>query len=55
MLFEEMTRSQKIDHCEKMMAESLPEVKKVTWLADILDVWDYWVPWMIEELRKTDG
>jgi hypothetical protein len=53
MLFEDMNRSQKIDHIEKCMAEALPEVREVTYMAEILDVWDYWFPWMIEELRKT--
>lgn len=54
-IFVYLTPVEKIDHIEMMMANALPEVKRVTCLADILDVWDYWAPYMIERMRKLEA
>ena len=54
-LFKDMTPLQKIQHIERCMDETLPNVVEVTSLADILDVWDYWVPYLIERCRKLEA
>lgn len=54
-LFEDKSPIEKIDHIEKCLAEALPEVMEVTCLADILDIWDYWVPYMVSRLRTLES
>lgn len=53
-LFADMTPIQKLDYIDKCMTNALPEVKDVTCLADILDVWDYWVPYLLNRCRKLE-
>jgi hypothetical protein len=52
--FEEMTPIQKLDHIEKCMAEAHKDVLELTYLADILDVWDYWFPYLLGRLREIE-
>lgn len=56
MNFDEMNPQQKLEHVKKCMAEALVELKAANiHLADILDVWDYWVPYLIERLEKAES
>lgn len=54
-LFIDMSPREKIDHIEKCLDKALPDVMDVTCLADILDVWDYWAPYLIKRLRELES
>ena len=52
-LFEDMNRAQKIEHIEKCCTEALNKIRvRAIVLADILDVWDYWIPWLLDDVKK---
>lgn len=57
-LFDDMMPAEKLDHCERCIKEAYkllrswhPDVE----LADILDVWDYWTPYLISRLRELEA
>ena len=52
--FNEMSEKEKVLHIERLMEKSYPQVQELTYLADILDVWDYWVPYLITRLRYLE-
>lgn len=56
-LFDDMTPTEKIDHCERCIKgayEHLQAEHGPVFLASILDVWDYWTPYMVGRLRKLE-
>lgn len=53
-LFDDLSPKEKIDHIEKMMQESFVDVRGITCMAEIIDVWDYWVPYLIKRLRELE-
>lgn len=56
-LFDDMTPLGKIDHIEACLADALVHLQAEcgpVYLANILDVWDYWGPYMIKRLRELE-
>lgn len=52
-LFENMTDQEKLNHTNDCCARALFELKKRgETLADILDVWDYWLPWLFNKAER---
>ena len=52
MLFEDMSDQRKLNHIKNCCDEALLEVRGITCSADILDVWDYWLPWLFEKTQE---
>jgi len=53
MSFEEMTILQKCDHIEKCCKDAEKEiVGEGIVLADVIDVFDYWIPWLLNEVKN---
>lgn len=50
--FDKMTDKNKLNHIYNLMLESKEIVFKETILADILDFWSYWMPWLFEYIGK---
>lgn len=55
-LFEDMSNEKKIIHVQKMLIKAKAEYLKEcdSRLADILDIWDYWAPWLIYRVRELE-
>ena len=53
-LFDDMTFSEKLAHCKKMFCETEILADNETTLADIHDIFDYWAPWMFEQLDRLN-
>ncbi len=56
--FKDMSREEKIAHvewCCNHAVKTLQEVHGPVFLADIMDVWDYWIPWMLSELKAQEA
>ena len=49
--FDDMTPVMKMTHVKNMVAEGYIEAKKITHLADILDVFDIWIPWLLSKVE----
>lgn len=57
-MFSEMTPIEKLNHCERCISEAKTHLDAwhgPVYLADILDVWDYWTPYLIARLRKLES
>lgn len=56
-LFDDMTPTEKLAHCERCIADGLQHLKAEhgpVFLADILDVWDYWTPYLLGRLGELE-
>lgn len=56
--FADMTPAEKVDHCERCIKSAYEELQNQhgpVELADILDVWDYWTPYLIDRVRKLEA
>lgn len=54
-LFDDMTRVEKLNHIEQCLNRAWPAVQELTCLADIVDVWDHWAPYLISRLRELES
>lgn len=53
-LFDAMTDVEKLAHVKKYCALAKVEVEaEGICLADILDVWDFWLPWLYEKVGES--
>ncbi len=54
-LFDDMSRDEKIEHIKKMVSEAQIYCEEIQlYDAEILDFLDLWVPWLIEQVEKTN-
>lgn len=53
--FRTWPKEKQLAHVKKQLELSYYEFIKSNScpLADIVDVWDYWAPWLVEELEKA--
>lgn len=47
-------KAEQFEHVKKMLKHSYEEFRKENPcpLADIVDVWDYWAPWLVAEVER---
>ena len=50
--FDDMSPSEKLEHIKKCVKEAKEETLKITYLADILDVFDFWIPYLINQVEQ---
>lgn len=53
--FTTWSKPKQFEHVKKMLKHSYEEFKLENEcpLADVVDVWDYWAPWLVSELEKA--
>lgn len=57
-LFTDMSPAEKIEHCKRCIADAYEHLQAEhgpVHLADILDVWDYWTPYLLDRLTALEA
>jgi hypothetical protein len=57
-LFSDMNPLQKLEHCRRCIAEGYKHLQAEhgpVELADILDVWDFWVPYLLARVERLEA
>lgn len=56
-LFDDKTNTEKLAHVEKCLDKAYREfcAENPCPLADIVDTWDYWCPWLISRIKELEA